>query len=103
VDTAVGSITLKVPKKIRTYCPRCRKHTVHTVMLYKGGKRRALSLGERRYRRKQEGYGSKRRPEQKRFAKVTKKQTLKLKCTVCGYIQHRRGIRLKKLEIVEVA
>lgn len=94
---------MKVPKKIRTYCPRCRKHTVHTVMLYKPGKRRALSEGERRYRRKQEGYGSKRRPEQKRFAKTTKKQTLKLKCDDCGYIIHREGIRLKKLEIVEVA
>ncbi len=50
--------------------------------------------------RKQEGYGSKRKPEQKRFAKVTKKVVLKLKCTVCGYIQHRKGIRMKKYELV---
>jgi len=50
--------------------------------------------------RKQEGYGSKRKPEQKRFAKVTKKVALKLRCTQCGYIQHRRGIRLKKAELV---
>ncbi|MCI4395957.1 MAG: 50S ribosomal protein L44e [Desulfurococcales archaeon] len=94
---------MKVPKQIRTYCPRCKKHTVHSVMLYKGGKRRKLAIGERRYRRKQEGYGSKRRPEQKRYAKTTKKQVLKLKCTECGYITHRKGIRLKKLEITEVA
>jgi large subunit ribosomal protein L44e len=61
-----------------------------------------MSQGERRYRAKQEGYGSKRKPEQKRFAKVTKKVVLKLKCTQCGYIQHREGIRLKKAELVEV-
>jgi len=93
---------MKIPKRIRTYCPRCNTHTEHTVTIYKHGKRRALAQGERRYRRKQEGYGSKRKPEQKRFAKVTKKVILKLKCTKCGYIQHREGIRLKKVELVEV-
>ncbi len=91
---------MKVPKQIRTYCPRCKTHTVHTVTIYKHGRRRSLAEGERRYRRKQEGYGSKRKPEQKRFAKVTKKQVLKLKCTVCGYISHREGIRIKKVELV---
>ncbi|MEM1619933.1 MAG: 50S ribosomal protein L44e [Fervidicoccaceae archaeon] len=91
-----------MPKKINTYCPRCRKHTEHSVTLYKGGKRRSLAEGERRYRRKQEGYGSKRKPEQKRFAKTTKRMTLKLTCTVCKRVSHREGIRLKKLEIVEV-
>jgi len=93
---------VKVPKKINIYCPRCRKHTEHSVTIYRAGKRRAMAEGERRYRAKQKGYGSKRKPEQKRFAKVTKKQVLKLKCTVCGHISHREGIRLKKLELVEV-
>ena len=92
---------MKVPKRIRTYCPRCRTHTVHSVVIYKAGKRRSLAEGERRYRRKQEGYGSQRKPEQKRFARVTKKIVLKLKCVDCGYILHRRGIRLKKVELVE--
>jgi len=72
------------------------------VVIYKAGKRRSLAEGERRYRRKQEGYGSQRKPEQKRFAKVTKKVVLKLRCVECGYILHRRGIRLKKAELVEV-
>ncbi|RLE80843.1 MAG: 50S ribosomal protein L44e [Thermoprotei archaeon] len=92
---------MEVPRKIRTYCPRCRKHTEHTVSLYKPGKRRTLAAGERRYEAKKKGYGSKRKPEQKRTAKITKKQVLKIKCSVCGYIQHRRGIRLRKLIIVE--
>lgn len=93
---------MKVPKVITTYCPKCKSHTEHSVSLYKGGKRRALAQGERRYARKKKGYGSKRKPEQKRFAKVTKKQALKLTCKRCGYVQHRKGVRAKKLEIVEV-
>ncbi|PLJ76764.1 50S ribosomal protein L44e [Infirmifilum sp. NZ] len=92
---------MKVPNVIRTYCPRCKTHTEHEVTLYKAGKRRTLAEGQRRYLRKQKGYGSKRKPEQKRTAKVTKKQVLKLKCKVCGYTIHKEGIRLKKLEIVE--
>ena len=93
---------MKIPKVMRKYCPRCGRHTEHTVTIYKHGKRRSLAEGERRYRRKQEGYGSKRKPEQKRFAKVTKKVVLKLKCRECGYIYHLEGIRLKKAELVEV-
>ena len=93
---------MKVPRVINAYCPRCRAYTEHAVALYKHGRRRALAEGERRYARKKEGYGSKRKPEQKRFAKVTKKQVLKLTCKRCGYILHRKGVRAKRFEIVEV-
>ncbi|MEM0378299.1 MAG: 50S ribosomal protein L44e [Thermosphaera sp.] len=93
---------MKIPKVITTYCPKCRTHTDHSVAIYKHGKRRSLAEGERRYARKKKGYGSKRKPEQKRFAKVTKKTVLKLKCTKCGYTFHTEGIRLKKAELVEV-
>ena len=61
-----------------------------------------MAAGERRYAAKKKGYGSKRKPEQKRFAKVTKKQVLKLTCRRCGYISHRKGVRAKKFEVVEV-
>lgn len=91
---------MKLPKTINTYCPKCKVHTQHSASIYKHGKRRTLSQGQRRYLRKQEGYGSKRKPEQKRFAKVTKKVVLKLKCSKCGFIQHRKGIRIKKAEQV---
>ncbi|WP_440059930.1 50S ribosomal protein L44e [Thermogladius sp. 4427co] len=93
---------MKIPKVIVTYCPRCKRHTEHIVTIYKHGKRRSLAEGERRYARKKKGYGSKRKAEQKRFAKTTKKVVLKLKCKECGYIIHRKGIRLKKVELVEV-
>ncbi|MHA1713074.1 MAG: 50S ribosomal protein L44e [Candidatus Ranarchaeia archaeon] len=90
---------MKMPKIVTVFCSRCRSHTQHTVSLYKAGKRRPNSIGERRYSRKKEGYGSQRKPEQKRFAKVTKKQTLRYKCKTCGYIIMRKGLRIKKLEL----
>jgi len=93
-------LAVRVPREIRTYCPRCRKYTIHTVTLYKPGKRRSLAAGQRRYLAKLKGYGSQRKPEQKRTAKVTKKQVLKLKCKECGYTLHKKGIRTKKLEII---
>lgn len=94
---------MKYPKVVVTYCPKCKTHTDHSVSLYKSGKRRTIAEGQRRYDMKNLGYGSKRKPEQKRFAKVTKKQTILLKCTKCGYIIVKEGMRLKKLELVEVA
>jgi len=90
---------MNVPKEIRTYCPRCKKHQTHTVALYKAGKRRALAKGERRHEQEKKGYGGQKYPLQKEFSKTTKKQTLKLKCKVCGYTRHKDGIRLRKLAI----
>jgi large subunit ribosomal protein L44e len=90
---------MKAPKELRTYCPRCKGHTVHSVSLYKKGRERAMSWGARRHEDRKRGYGGQKYPKQRRTAKVTKKQTLKLKCGKCGYQRMRPGIRLKKLEI----
>ena len=90
---------MKVPKSIKTHCPKCRAHTEHAVTLYKAGKRRALAMGERRHEREKRGYGGQKYPLQKKFAKTTKKQTLKLKCQVCGFLRHKEGVRLRKLTI----
>ncbi len=91
---------LKIPKTINTFCRKCRTHTVHQVSIYKAGKRRALAWGERRHALENKGYGGSKKPIQRRLAKVTKKISLKLKCTQCGKIIARKGIRLKKAEIV---
>jgi large subunit ribosomal protein L44e len=90
---------VNVPKEIRTYCPKCKAHQIHAVSLYKAGKRRALAKGERHHEREKKGYGGQKYPLQRKFSKTTKKQTLKLKCKVCGYTRHRDGIRLRKLTI----
>ena len=92
-------IKVNAPKEIRTYCPKCKAHQIHTVSMYKAGKRRALAKGERHHEREKKGYGGQKYPLQREFAKTTKKQTLKLKCKVCGYTRHKEGIRLRKLII----
>ena len=90
---------MKVPKVIRTYCPRCKTHRDFSVSIYKKGRERSMSEGRRRYDRKQSGYGGQKKPVQKRFAKTTKKQMLRLACKKCGYVLQRTGIRLRKMEV----
>jgi large subunit ribosomal protein L44e len=59
-----------------------------------------MAKGERHHAlRDKRGYGGQKNPLQREFAKTTKKQTLKLKCRVCGYMRHKDGIRLRKLTI----
>ena len=92
-------VELNVPKEVTTYCSKCKKHQVHSISLYKAGKRRALAKGERAHERKKRGYGGQKYPLQREFSKTTKKQTLKLKCKICGYTRHKDGMRLRKLVI----
>jgi len=90
---------MNVPKSVNTYCPKCKAHTEHSVALYKAGKRRALAESARRHDREKKGYGGQGWPLQKKFAKTTKKQTLKLKCRKCGFTIQKKGMRLRKLTI----
>ena len=90
---------VNVPKEVKTYCPKCKQHQAHAVTLYKPGKPRALAKGARRHEREKSGYGGQKYSLQREFAKTTKKQTLKLKCKVCGYMRHKDGIRLRKMVI----
>jgi large subunit ribosomal protein L44e len=92
-------VELNVPKEVTTYCSKCKKHQVHSISLYKAGKRRALAKGARAHERKKRGYGGQKYPLQREFSKTTKKQTLKLKCKICSYTRHKDGIRLRKLVI----
>jgi len=89
---------MKAPKALKSYCGHCKTHTEHSTSLYKKGRERAMSAGLRRYNRKKAGYGSQPKQIQKRFSKVTKKQSLRLKCKKCGRVSVRKGLRLKKLE-----
>jgi len=38
---------MKIPKERRTYCPKCKKQTVHSISIYKKGKERTSALGAR--------------------------------------------------------
>jgi large subunit ribosomal protein L44e len=90
---------MKMTKEINTFCPRCGRHTPHSVSVYKKGRERALAGGVRRHEREKHGYGGQKWPELKRTAKTTKKQLLKLRCKGCGYTLQRSGIRLRKMEL----
>jgi large subunit ribosomal protein L44e len=92
---------MRIPKVMKKYCPKCKNHTRHNASIYKAGKKRSSSIGERRHAEDRKGYGGQKYPELKRTAKTTKKQTLKLKCTVCNKQQMKNGIRLRKLEFID--
>ncbi|MCS7131675.1 MAG: 50S ribosomal protein L44e [Hadesarchaea archaeon] len=92
---------MKVPKQIRTHCPFCRKHTVHTITQVHKRAARALSWGQRQFARVMAGYGSQPRSEQRKFAKTTKKVSLMFKCKECGKSHPHRGFRAKSIEISE--
>jgi large subunit ribosomal protein L44e len=91
---------MKIPKTLITYCPKCKAHREFTITLYKAGKRRGSKLGERRQAERKKGYGGQKFPLQHNQAKTTKKQSLKLSCKECNYMMQRKGIRLKKAEVV---
>lgn len=92
---------MKIPKKIRTYCPSCRKHTVHRVSLLKKRSASALSWGQRQFSRVTSGYGSQPRSEQKKFSKTAKKVVLMLKCSACKKSHSHRGFRSKGVKFEE--
>jgi large subunit ribosomal protein L44e len=92
---------MKFPKEIRIYCPKCKKHTLHTVELAKKKIRRTMAHGQRIFLRKLKGYTSFPR-EKPDYEKPTKRVDLRFKCTVCGRKHmHGRGWRVKKFELVK--
>ena len=70
-----------IPKMIRSFCPKLKRHTVHKVSQYKSGKASLLAQGKRRYDAKQSGFGGQTKPIFRKKAKNTKKIVLKLECT----------------------
>lgn len=90
---------MKMPREIRTYCPKCKTHTNHRVSTYKAGVRSGLKKGERRQNERKKGYGGQKYPRQQNQVKTTRKQTLQLECRECGYTIQRKGIRMSRLEI----
>ncbi len=96
---------MKLPKVVRRYCPYCKKHTEHKLIIVKKRKSSPLKKGER-YRREKirHGYGgfpySIQRKRGRYKVKLSKKIDLRFECTVCKK-QHvwRQGLRARKVEI----
>jgi large subunit ribosomal protein L44e len=95
---------MKIPKKKNRYCPHCKKHTEHKVLLAKKGKASKLKKSRYRVRKMKKGYGSTPYPQQQKGvkygAKQSKKTDIRYRCTVCKK-QHTqsKGFRAKKLEM----
>jgi large subunit ribosomal protein L44e len=91
---------VKVPRTIKTYCPKLKTHTVHKITQYKKGKESRLAQGRRRYDRKQKGYGGQTKPIFRKKAKTTKKVVLRLECTK-SKVRRLRVIKRCKTFIIE--
>jgi large subunit ribosomal protein L44e len=92
----------KIVDLIRTYCPKCNKHTLQKAKLYKKGKQSPFSVGQARYDRKLTGYVGKVKGK-KSVRKIGKHQKIILECSICKKKQERIiGTRTKKvLEVVK--
>jgi len=109
----VPEIKMKVPKKVKRYCPYCRKHTEHKVSdVSSGHKRSALKRGSIERARKRgrgRGYGNLGKwgskpaiTKWKQKTKTTKKTNLLYTCQECKKSHgQKKGKRTGKLQIVE--
>ena len=88
------------PKKMMRFCRFCVKQTEHTIKKSSKGKKRKLSEGERRFRRKFKGYGSFPKPNPRGLGKPTKKLDLRAECSECKKMStFKKGFRVKKFEL----
>lgn len=91
---------MNFPKETSRFCPKCKKHTKHKISTYKAGKRRGSAIGERRHAEDKKGYGGQKFPKLAKPAKTTKKWTPILTCTECKKKFNKKGIRVRKVELV---
>lgn len=91
---------MKMPRRMRTHCPHCRKHTLHEVDKVRKGRPSELTWGQRQFRRVTSGYRGYPRPRP-RGGKPTQKVNLRYRCTECGKSHSREGFRASTLELVE--
>jgi len=105
---------MKIPKTLKRHCPKCNKHTEHTVgQAKKKGQGSVHTQSRSSYSRLRKrgswrGFGNKGRFSRPPIGsrkmsgkKLTKKTDLRYTCKVCGK-QHsqRTGMRAKKVELI---
>ncbi len=73
---------MKIPKTVKHYCKKCKKHTEHKLKQFKSGKARATAKGQRRHERQTKGYGG-RHQFIATVRKQGKKPTFVAECTAC--------------------
>ncbi|NHJ02763.1 MAG: 50S ribosomal protein L44e [Candidatus Heimdallarchaeota archaeon] len=100
---------MKIPAKMRTYCPNCKKHTFQDVKIEKARQRGGgMGHGSRRSERWTSRIGNhgrySRRPIASRnmTSKTTKKVDLRTTCTECGKKWIRSRPRARRTELKRV-
>ena len=93
-------LIVNIPKERNTFCPKCNKHTIQRISIYKPGKRRGMAAGERRHAERKKGYGGQKFPKLAKPAKTTKKVVQILTCPECKKKIMKTGIRIRKFELV---
>ncbi len=87
---------MNYPKEVRTYCPKCKKHTVHKARVASKGKARGMAWGNLKHARKLKGHKGKVAGE-KTVRKQGKRQVVILECPECKKKHFRTvGTRTKK-------
>ncbi len=87
---------MKIRKTIMAYCPKCNKHTLHTVKMVSKGRQRTLSKATRRHNRAIRGYVGSVEPKI-HPKKLGKFQVVILECKDCKYkVDRTLGSRTKK-------
>ena len=103
---------MKIPKTKKKYCPRCKKHTEHTISQAKTpgrSKTHPMSRGAKARMKRRglaRGYGNRGRLSKRAIssfkrtgAKTSKKVDLRFKCKECGKIMVQSGgFRVKRPE-----
>jgi large subunit ribosomal protein L44e len=92
---------MQKPRKIKRYCPSCKKHTVHDVDKIKKKKASELKQGQRRFRRVMRGYRGFPRPKPEGREKTSRRIALKYTCSSCKKSHQPASIRSKKYETGE--
>ncbi len=92
---------MQKPRKVKRYCPSCKKHTVHAIEKIKKRKASELKQGQRRFRRVMSGYGGFPRPKPEGREKTSRRLALKYTCSECKKSHQPPSIRSKKFEIGE--
>ncbi len=91
---------MKIQKTITTFCPKCNKHTQHSVKTVSKGPQRAMSKATRRHNRAIRGYVGSVEPKI-HPKKLGKRQVVLLECKECKFIVNRTlgGRTKKKIEL----
>ncbi|MCI0496809.1 MAG: 50S ribosomal protein L44e [Thermoplasmata archaeon] len=92
---------MKLPRKIKRYCPSCKKHTLHEAERVRKRKASELKWGQRQFRRVTAGYRGFPRPKPEGREKPTKRINIRFRCPECKKAHQAPSQRAKKFELEE--